>query len=581
MNIINVLQLLTEGKNPISEIREKVGDKVPESVLNTLASLMKDDYYDKTAMAIIKKIQEWEGDDRDVGRENLDFLKKKPKLVYAALKEAGKGSPKYDPEMDLTRFRFNANFSPMKWWAEYRSDEKKFKETNKGKKKEVLGLKGVEPIKLQHSYLFIPRSFKFENDYGFNGLRISDLGKQQEELKSLSMSMARKDDSGEVNNGNKATENHWCVASDNPDWFKGGTYKGGHLKGVFVIIVNKNKDGSPNWNDRYLYWNNGHGIVEVADKFNRHDKHYIHVPQDTVDFIENKIVKNLKYPKGDIQYSELKNRVNKAKDLDYEYTKKGTRKINRDSKTIKNYFKILKFLRSAYQQDSSNNENEDPKVLIWRAIRKFVEGGGVKIPPIRTKYYVVKAEPQWLYQEHQFKNDGRFTIKAWKASSEEEAGKRWGYSDLNFSIPLDEAREIKADINKLEPILKKKGQSVWQSYQNLKPSFKSKANILYDSTPPKGVADVLKNNKYAMNMYDGDKMMDAFEDDEIKEFFIGPYFSITVQQGQNLVYVSPTPWKLDDEDGAVRVGELSDSDILEKVKAAYDKYVKGKVDEHK
>ena len=570
MNIVNLLQLLTEGKNLISDIREKTQGKVPESVLNTLASLMKNDYYDNTAMAIIKKIQEWEEDDREAGQQNLEFLKKRPKLVYAALKESAKDNSDYNPERELNFFHFNTD-DPMKFWAEFRSGEKKYKEESKNKKKEIIGFKGVEPIKLKDSYLFIPRSFKFDGR-GFNGLRISDLDKQWEELKSLSMSMANKDTSGEVYGGDKATENHWCVASDNKQWFEGENYKGGHLKGIFVIIVNKNKDGSPNWNDRYLYWNNGYGITEVADKFNRHGKYNIHVPQETVDFIENKIVKKLKFPKADQQYSNLRDRVESAKyHSEYEYTKKGTKKVNTNSPTFKNYIKVLRFLRNAYQQTDGNNENEDLKTLIWQAIKNYGRLGR-KAPAIHTKYYTVKVEP---FTFGKGENGGGVYVKIWKTGNEEKVGQSWGISDLIFSIKNKDATEISKDINKLEPYLKKYSALVWQKYQNLKPSFKSKAYILYDATPPKEVKDILRNNKFALAMYDSDRMMDAFEDDEIREFFIGPYFSIVVRQGQNLVFVSPIPWDTNEEQ-TVSIGELNDHDILDKVKKAYQTYVEKK-----
>ena len=561
MNIINVLQLLTEGKNLISDIKEKTKGKVPESVLNTLASLMKNDYYDNTAMAIIKKNQDWEEDDREAGQQNLEFLKKRTKLVYAALKESAKDNSDYNPERELNFFHFNSD-DPIKFWADFRSGEKKYKEESKNKKKEVIGLKGVEPIKLKDSYLFIPRAFKFDGK-AFNGLRISDLDKQWEELKSLSMSMANRDTSGEVCDGDKASENHWCVASDNKQWFKGGNYKGGHLKGIFVIIVNKNKDGSPNWNDRYLYWNNGSGITEVADKFNRHGRWFIHVPQETVDFIENKIVKKLKFPEADAQYSSLKDRVDSAKHQSE--TKEGTKKVNTDSPIFKNYIKVLRFLRNAYQQTDGNNENEDPKTLIWRAIKDYGRLGR-KAPAIYTKYYTVEIKPVV------FRKDGSAFVKVWKTGDKEQVDQKQYSSDLTFSIEKEDAAEISKDINKLEPYLKEYSSAVWTNYRNLKPSFKSKAHILYDATPPKGVKDILKNNKFAMAMYDSDRMMDALDDDEIKEFFIGPYFLISVKQGQNLVFVSPTPWDTYG-DQAVAVGELNDNDILEKVKKAYQKYV--------
>ena len=565
MNIINVLQLLTEGKNPISDIREKTKGKVPESVLDTLASLMKDDYYDKTAMAIIKTIQNCKekGFDEGQRRENLEFIIKRPKLVYAALKENAKGNSEYNPERDLDLY-FYQHGKPLRLWSDYRRDEKNYKEFKKNHKEPVLGLKGEKPIETKDAYLFIPRAFKFENGMFGGGLRISDLNKQWENLKSLSMSIAAKDTSGEVRpNGDKATDNHWCVASDNNRWYK--NYKSGNLKGVFVLVVNKNKDGSPNWNDRYLYWDRGYGDAEVADKFNRHEERFINISDDTLNFIRDKIENRAKTPKADEQYDMLKDRVADA-DHKESYTKKGTPVVNTSSPTFKNYIKILRFLRNSYQQEDGHNENEDPKILIWRAIRRQVTSGFIhnRWPAIRTKYYVVTAEPGL-----RFNGDKDTTIvKVWKTDDETEAAHRWGDWDFRLQISNDDARKIKANINELEPIIKKEGSNVWQRYQWLKPDFKSKSNILLNTEAPKGVKDALKNNKYAIDMWEAKKIKDNIDSDELREFYVGPYFMVSVGRGQNTLWASYKPW--DDNDQFI-VGDLSDPDIVEKVKKIYEK----------
>ena len=79
MNLNNFLSYLTESIS-IEELKSKVGDSVPQSVLDTLASLMKGIKYDNIAMAIIKTVQDPVSlaHDSDNVRNAANFISKGP-----------------------------------------------------------------------------------------------------------------------------------------------------------------------------------------------------------------------------------------------------------------------------------------------------------------------------------------------------------------------------------------------------------------------------------------------------------------------------------------------------------------------
>ena len=582
MNINNLLQLLVESRE-IEEIKEKNKGKGIDDVLDTLASLMKGNKYDPTAMAIINTINDDDfkkaTEDFNI-KDNYEFLKKRAKLIYAALKEAAKGKSDYNPGQDLSLFLYGNNEDPIKWWSEYRSGEKKVKEINKNTKEPQLGIKGAKPIETKDAYLFIPHSFKFDNGAFGGGFRISDLEKQWQDLKALSEQMAKKDTSGKEG----ANVNHWCVSSDNSKWFKSDRYKGGHKDGIFVIIVNKNKDGSPNWNERYLYWDkggidkrpsssyDGYDQREFANKFNYHyegeDMEKV-VSKNTLDFIEKKIFDKVKLSKGDEQYDKMKKEVSDIESNE-SYTKKGTRRVDTSSNIFKNYIKIVRFLRNSHEEEEATKRGDnDPRTLLWRAIRRQVASGFIHNPDIHNGYYTVRALPSRLNKDETY-------VKVWRGEKPEDES--WAYPDLSFVVSREEAQDIKQNINNLEPILKKKGSAIWQQYQMLKPNFSSKSHILYDDEAPKGVKDALKNNKYAIDMWEANKRRQVIDDDEIREFYIGPYFMVTVRQGSNELWFSPVAW--DRGDKQTLVGYLNEKDIVEKAKKLYSDLLRKKKNEY-
>ena len=556
MNITQILNLLTEGRD-VNEINEKLKGKVDTNVLDTLSSLMKKGKYDNIAMAIFNALQKWKGD-WDSDDKKRAFLIKRPKLVYAALKEAGKDNSNFNPELELDHFRFDEE-EPMKYWASYRSGEKRYKEKQKTEKKTVFGLPQARVKELPESFIFFPRNFKLDFDnLNFN---INDLNKQYEDLRALSQQMADRDTSG----SNRAKKNHWCVASSDSAYYSGRMYKGGHPGGLFMIIVNKNEDGSPDWNNRWLLWVEPEGRWEFANKFNEHDNFKYSLPESTVDFIENKVIARLGGAKGDKSLQAIKDRAKEAY-----WSKDEKKRVNTESPIFKNYIKILRFLRAKYNERHGDTKTSGIISSLGEASNKALKWMNT---PEAEKDFSETIIPA-----------GEFNFKFKKRSSVEEDNGRLidiyliyvfrkgndksAVHTLIFNT--DEIKQIAADpmaIKKIKP---------W-SYRDLiglDPSFKSKAYILTDPTPNKKVRDALRNNKLALQYYEeiATENEPTVANEEIHEFFIGPRFLITVMEGDNRISVLKKPWSYDESDAQL-IGDLRDKDIVEKVKKAYDKLV--------
>ena len=555
MNITNLLQLLTEGRE-VEDINEKLKGKVDVRVLDTLGSLMKKGKYDNIAMAIFDALQNWNNSEKDDKKRK--FLIKRPKLVYVTLKEAGKGNSNFDPSLELSHFRYDDE-EPMKFWADYRSSEKRFKERQKSEKKITFGLPQARVKELPESFIFFPRNFKLDFDnLDFN---INDLNKQYEDLRALSQQMADRDTSG----SNRAKKNHWCVASSDSAYYSGRMYKGGHPGGLFLIIVNKNEDGSPDWNNRWLLWIQSDGRWEFANKFNEHDNYKYSLPESTVDFIDDKVIARLGGAKGDKNLQAIKDR---AKDI---YWSKGDKKrINVQSPIFKNYIKILRFLRSKYQENHNNSGGIMSAMKeAFNKAANWVDGkpqsalaiGEIDVP---AGEYIFRFKRRDKIEK---RKGGElidlFLIQIYRKGDNK---------DVAYSLILnsEEFKQVAADpmaIKKIKP---------W-SYKeilNLDPSFKSKAYILTDPTPDKKVKDALRNNKLAIQYYEdiATENEPTVANEEVREFFIGPYFLITVMEGDNRISVLKKPWSIDEHDAQL-IGDLREKDIVDEVKKAYEKLV--------
>lgn len=324
MKLNNFLAYLTEAVD-INELRQKVGDEVPAEVLDKLAAKMKGKKYDNIAMAIIKKVQEINTSKKQYSKEAapyIRFLKEYPNVVYSALKKAANGNPNFDPKEvindSLSYGGHMSNTTPKKYWYDvYTSKPVKTK-------KEQFGLKNAKVKELKDEFLIFPKTFKTE---GLHGLPQDDLEKQWQDIRALSNEIAKKDTSGEEVDGMKATDNHWCVASSDSNYYEDYKEHGG----TFVIVVKKNKDGSPNWNDRYLYYGRWYSMKddfddandEFADKFDKHLS-----PSSTLSPEANKILDNLskKPSKTEKQSMAADRRINMAyKDYSEESSKTNTK----------------------------------------------------------------------------------------------------------------------------------------------------------------------------------------------------------------------------------------------------------------
>lgn len=296
MNLSNFLAYLTEAID-IDEYRQKVGDDVPAETLDKLADKMRGTKYDNIALAIIKKIQEINTSKKAYPKEAapyIRFLEDHPNAVYSALKKAARNNPKFDPRtfIDFSLESADKNYGSPKryWYSVYTADAPKMK------KEDGIGLKNARVKELKDEFLIFPKTTKKIGEFGLSD---NDLDKQWQELKALSQQMADKDTSGETRDDydedgkqkiKKATDNHWCVASSEDKYYK--DYK--DRDGLFVVIVKKNKDGSPDWNKRYLYyvtdyWHDEWDSEgeEFADKFDDHVRMESHLSREAISLLRS------------------------------------------------------------------------------------------------------------------------------------------------------------------------------------------------------------------------------------------------------------------------------------------------------
>lgn len=562
MKLDDFLQMLTEGRE-IGEINEKLKGKVDANVIDTLSSLMKKGKYDNIAMAIFNALQEWD-DDYD---KKKDFLRKRTKLVYRALKEAGRDNPNFSPENDLMLFKYDSE-DPMRYWSVYRSGEKQYKEKLSRDKaeqkaedkrtKENFGLDNVRIKELDDAYLIFPKNWKMEL---YGGIKMSHLQKQWESLRHLSNQMAKRDTSGRQG----ADANHWCVASDNENYYKSDTYKGGHKGGIFIVVVLKDEDGKPDWNKRYLFWCTGPWVDEIdnydipaeyefADKFNHHLDIDEVLSQKSVKFLKN-VMKGLKTPKGDAQYKELSDRAEKAIET-YDYNKNYDKKVNRDSPLVKNWWKVLRYLRNKYRETNRPG------------IREII-ADAFKQPPLSDQVRTVYKKDGYKIRitNHRSSYGDRHYLSITRGDDKP-------YSDVDLVLTKPQFDSIIKNPDKWYNYISKRDLNQVDWLDGSK-SFTAKTNVLNDTEPPKGVKDALLNNKVALGIYSSKRFEKFMNDDEIKEFFVGPNFMVTVRGPENMISYNPKPWDYSEE-GSTVIGHLDEPDIFDRVKRTYERELEGK-----
>ena len=575
MNINNLLQVLTEDRN-IEHVNETIKDKVPQQVIDTLSSLMRRNKYDNIAMEIFNAFQEWEG---EYDKKKLDFLKKRTKLVYHALKEAAKDNSHFDPAFDLRGFR-HTTLDPIKFWADYRSSEKKGREyeaQQKAEKKQAkeeakknFGLEDVRIKELRDCYLIFPKNWKF--GLYQSGFRVNNLTKQEESLRHLSMTLANRDTSGRTG----ATDNHWCVAASEGDgnMYSSRRYKGDHRGGIFIVIVLKNPDGSPDWNERYLFWAAGpekthdgnlinYEDYEFADKMNRHYRLDDILSPATEKFLYD-IIHSLSIPKGEADYEEMEKQVKKAEEDDsLRYNKKGEYRVNRDSALVKNYWKILRYLRDKYKNLESIGNVTDVITDAFRKVRK-VAGQKYAINH-KDKGYSVVIRPNMRVKDE----DGAYAYYIGVTRGEDDL-----YSDVAWVMTGSELDKVKADPESWTRYVSSEKLKLVNGL-NVDASLRSKAKYLKDTEPPKGVRDALRNNKAAIDIYASHRVVDNINSDEYREWFMGPNFLTVAGPNGNIVYFCNKPWN-SSERNLEAISDLESPDVLDKVKGFFERKLEGK-----
>lgn len=298
MNINSFLGLLNEGSE-VEKINLAVGDKVQKEFLEALASKMKETkkgkFYDNEAMAIIKAASNGSKD---------EYLLQHPGAVYSILKKYKQGKSNFNAADILS------GGSGKDYWKKMYSEANAEKVVVSKKQSDwnTPGLKTARVKSLKNWFVIIPKMY-----YKDTEVKVVDIDKSHEELRKLSAEIALKDTSEPATDKNKgARVNHWCVAASEKNYY-GHYVKKGERNSFFLLFVKKNKDGSPNWNDRYLYYYRGgvSGKTEFADKFDNHEYYKEILDDEAIDFI-SKMVKSLNERKDNRMDILLKTAEEKA-----------------------------------------------------------------------------------------------------------------------------------------------------------------------------------------------------------------------------------------------------------------------------
>lgn len=357
MNINNLLRLLSEERG-IDHIMDSLKGKVPQETLDVLASKVKKGKFDNEAMAILNGIQ----DAADGAKAK--YLAFHAGLVYSILKKLKLGNSNFNANGVISDY-LKSTGEPKKFWvAKYaESNNKPTRMSKEEEKFNTTGLKGARTKDLGDCIAILPKNFKkFSAKYDTKGI---DMEKSHKELKDLSADLAKRDTSGERG----ADVNHWCVAASSDNWFK--NYKNGWRKGEFVIFVKKNKDGSPDWNNRWLAHFTDHidpkygPEIEVADKLDRHVP-IKELPKGAADFFQKMIDQKEKKGQRPDENEEIARRLN-TKD-ERELIKTGD---NENARKLIEY--VYSVVRKAKKYKASQIISYLKKELKERGVNNFVE----------------------------------------------------------------------------------------------------------------------------------------------------------------------------------------------------------------
>ena len=561
MNITDLLTFLKEDIE-IQKYNSLIKDKVSPEVIENLSKRMRNGRYDNIAVEILKVIQNAQL------KEEQNYLRKNAGKIHGILKLMGRGNSKFNPANVLQEFR--------KFCYEESKGEKdldnfwkqKYDESRAGKymaeRKNDYGIRQTKSIKLPHAFILFPRTIKKIDELG---LSADDFEKQYDDIKRLAAEIAKRDTSGEVKDGERANDVHWCVASPGNEGYHYKHYK--DQGGIFLVIVDKNKDGSPNWNRRYLYWIDNDGFDEFADKFDDH------VPMDEV--LDNDTI----------------NWLDKFKD---QYVKHKGNKI--DSKKIKNAVRIR-----AYDDIQKYQKNLKPSGNLKKIFELFAQRlkespnkGDLKkgISLIQEKNDELATQDdliQW-FEDNGAKEHANGWVKWWRVGKKpltielaayptKDLYLTFGYYNDTQVGPVMEPVISAANMKVLKKKLldaKEKGvfkvydKDSWGSYtrnsEKLKQALKGwkvASSAPSSSKVYKDASSALKNNKKLLDIYN--KITSEETDRRVAESLDGN-FIIESDGHKGLVIRYYAPEQSRFSRGEV-LGSVNDPDILDKIKEKF------------
>ena len=557
MNIINLLQLLSEDRT-LDNVQKQLEGKVPQKVIDTLSSKMKKGKFDNEAMAIFHGIQNilpknvvYTKEEFNKKKEKLDYLISHASMVYSILKKLKVGDSAFDADVILDDY-INSEERPSSFWKDKYSaaNNKPAPLTKEQKKYNTVGLSTARTKDLGDCFAILPKNFKTENsEWGFKEL---DYNKSHEELKTLSADMAKRDTSGEPG----ADVNHWCVAASSGNYFN--SYKGGNGgwrgTGDFIIFVEKNKDGSPDWNKRYLTWFNKIGTTEIADKFDQ----YIslnELPEGARNFflkVKRQKMAQKKHNEGE----EIRRRLNDTKDereiIDYDE--------NGIGKKIVDY--VLELARKGKQHQASQIRSYLKKELKTREKNSFVE-----LKNALSRVGHLSRYPFWTEMA------GR------KAVISEHNGKYlFEFGPIEFEGTLDEVFQF-LDKCVADPSLieKKIDEGFIKAKKKSVPMTSNKIGL---SKPTERMIRSLGGNKKIMDKY-FESREKALKKEKIGEIFIPSSKSLKPSEGIRVMlgdYNNPNLVRIVYHHLIGTMGRKDDPKTYEKLKKAIESILSGSDD---
>lgn len=389
MNITKLFNLLKEDME-INKFNKAVEGKVSPEILNAFASRMKKGKYNNISLAILKGIQA--ADERHRAVLEKDYAK-----AYAVLRQMAKGNSSFNAGEIINEYLGSNN--PETFWRDKYTENKAEKPADPN-----FGLKDARVKETKNFYLIFPRTFY--KDYHL--FTKEDMEKGWQELKAISDEMAKKDTSGEYG----ANVNHWCVAASRPTYYIDYKKDGG----VFVVIVKKNEDGSPDWNERWLWYCNSQGEnAQLENKLDRStDNSTVYKDKEVasiLDKIKRSFKSKLRMIKNDddtVTLKTIRHRQTRQKEQEKEViSKAGENIIHPSTKKQRDNLHLYQIARNIRKISKFIFENKDSLSyqIKFFIIKKYLNGRNI-IDAIRND-----ASPDNPFEYEKLSSKERFTIR--------------------------------------------------------------------------------------------------------------------------------------------------------------------------